>query len=153
MAEPSDNSLPTWAVIALPFVFFLIFPLFWCVVCLIISRVGGWQHLARRYGTDEPPGGTRLSSQSGKVNIMGYNNCLTVHVSDEGIHMAVMILFRPGHQPLMIPWRDIHNMRQESFLWMKLTSLDVGEPKIATIKVGADAHRLALQLLGGNEER
>lgn len=148
--EPADNSAPTWLMFTLPPAFLLLFPLIWCFVCLILARVGGWRKLARHYGTDLSPQGARLSWQSGKLNAVSYNNCLTIDISENGIYLSIMVLFRPGHQPLLIPWSDIHDMRQDSFLWMKYTSLDVGEPKIATVKLSPDVHQVALEIVGSD---
>ena len=144
---PNAESAPEWLLIALPFGFLVIFPLFWCAICLLLSRVGGWSRLARHYGTDEKPSGLKSTMQSAKINLVSYNNCLTVHVSEAGIYLSIMFLFRLGHQPVMIPWRDIHNVRKDKVWWFEATSLDVGEPKIASLKLGKDVYQKALDLI------
>lgn len=37
----------------------------------------------------------------------GYGNCLHLGVTDRGLLLSVLFLFRAGHPPLLIPWDDI----------------------------------------------
>jgi len=46
---------------------------------------------------------------------MGYNNCITVGAHHEGLYLAVLFLFRPGHPPLFIPWRDVSVIEKRIF--------------------------------------
>ena len=38
---------------------------------------------------------------------MGIKGGLHLGVSREGLHLAVMAIFRMGHPPLLVPWHDI----------------------------------------------
>jgi hypothetical protein len=84
------------------------FVLLWLLACAGIARLGGWSRLAARYSQSMRIPGKRLRGQSGALRYgMGYNNALTFTLSRRGLGLSVMFLFRAGHPPLLIPWRDI----------------------------------------------
>lgn len=115
----------------------LALPVFWCLVCLLLSRISGWHRLSEQYGTDQAPLGRSLSMQSGWVGIVSYRNCLSVHVAPSGLFLSVMFLLRIGHRPLLIPWSAIHGVEPRQLLWMKLSRFQVGHPPIARIELPA----------------
>jgi hypothetical protein len=79
-----------------------------CTIFFVISRIGGWATLARRFRATEPFYGETWGWQSAKFRgWCNYNNCLTVGASQEALYLSVMIPFRLFHPPLMIPWREI----------------------------------------------
>lgn len=84
------------------------FVLVWLLACAGIARLGGWSRLASRYRQSMHLPGKQLRAQSGALRYgMGYNNALTFTLSRRGLGLSVMFLFRAGHPPLLIPWRDI----------------------------------------------
>ncbi len=88
------------------------FPLFWMAIVTLISRVGGWSELAKRFGSDAPPDGEVFKWCSARLRIFcNYSNCLRVTVSDAGIHIRTLVFFKVGHQPLFIPWRAVHDLK------------------------------------------
>lgn len=88
--------------------FLLLFPLLWCLVCVVIAVVGGWQALAGHYRTTATFHGRRWRLQSARMRwAMGYNNCLTIGANESGLLLAILFPFRPGHPPLFVPWTDI----------------------------------------------
>jgi|SRR5688572_6624437 len=80
----------------------------WVSVPLLISFIGGWACLRRRFRYSGTFKGQRWSFQSGQMRfIAGYRNCLTLGANHEGLYMSIMRLFRVGHPPLFIPWSQI----------------------------------------------
>src|SRR5262245_7367519 len=80
----------------------------WVGVSLLISLIGGWAILRRKFRYRGTFKGMRWSSQSGQMRfIAGYRNCLTVGASPEGLYMSMSLLFRIGHPQLLIPWSQI----------------------------------------------
>lgn len=123
---------PAWVFALFPF----IFAGGWCFVMLLLSRLGGWHRLAERFpGRDRQPSGRRFSMQSGRVGLVNYSSCLTIHTSAEGLHLAVWPLFRLGHPPLFIPWDEIHQARLKRLLWFRWVLFEVGTPKVATLQL------------------
>jgi len=100
----------------------------WCAVCSIIAAFGGWRRLSRFYaaGVDAPRGGVRLSSLHGTVGALGqYNGVLNATVSNAGIRLEVMVLFRAGHPPLFLPWSRVHSIRHASSFFKRGISFQV----------------------------
>src|SRR5437867_2949527 len=90
----------------------------WPLVSILISSIGGWGELGRRFRYPENFKGSRWSFQSGQMRwIAGYRNCLTLGASDEGLYMSVLLPFRIGHPPVLIPWAEIRVERGELFLF------------------------------------
>jgi hypothetical protein len=118
----------------LPFSF-LLFPIVWCAACGILAVIGGWSALAAHFRTYEIPRGKKFGMQSGRVGIINYSSCLTVHVDDEGMFLAVFPLFRVGHPPLFIPWHEFNNCREKKILLWPFDEVFVGIPPIARLQL------------------
>ena len=108
---------------------------FWCLICWLISHLGGWGRMAARFPRTVPPSGQRFNMQSGSVGLANYNNCLTIHVTEAGIDFAVWPIFGIGHKPVFVPWAELNNPQVKRFLWHKYVRIDVGSPKVAGIVV------------------
>ena len=89
--------------------FFIFFTILWCSIVLLISLMGGWRALAKRYpAKDMEVAGERWTMQSGALRILvRYRHILTIAANPRGLYLDVMFLFRPGHPPLFIPWEHI----------------------------------------------
>ena len=97
--------------------FWFIFPFYfvalWLLVSAVISFIGGWSALAKRFRRNQPFNGMVLNGQSGNMRwIAGYGNCLTIGSNPEGLYLAMWPLFRFRHPPLLIPWGEISVKRQ-----------------------------------------
>jgi hypothetical protein len=107
---------------------------FWCFVVSIFSKVSGWAALASKYRTTSVSDGKRLSFQSAALGSVNYGSCLTVVVGSAGLYLKVFPLFRAGHPPLLIPWTELHDLREKKFLRLfRLVEMQVGTPTIATL--------------------
>jgi hypothetical protein len=105
-----------------PWLFAVVFPLFWSAICLVIARVGGWSQVASEYRQGDAPDGARWRFQSGQFGWANYNNCLTVGAGARGIHFGVFFLFRPGHPPFEVPWEEI-SVTEGTFLFRHYVEL------------------------------
>ena len=80
----------------------------WVIISYVIAHMGGWFRLARFYRFSGEFLGERWRFQSAQMRWkVGYNNCLTVGASPEGLYLSVMFILRFGHPPLLVPWGDI----------------------------------------------
>jgi hypothetical protein len=104
---------------------FLTFPLFWAFTCWMIALTSGWQRAARRYRSELEPYGWRWVTYA-NVGWARYKNVLRVGQSEEGLHLKVMFLFRPGHPRLMVPWHEVQDEGVRSFLWSTTRRLRLG---------------------------
>ena len=84
------------------------FLLVWIGVSFLISLLGGWWSLSQYYPLQAYTTRKKWSFQSAAMRwLTGYGNCLHVSVTDRGLLLSVLFLFRTGHPPLLIPWEDI----------------------------------------------
>jgi hypothetical protein len=98
----------------------------WLLIGPIVGWVGGWASLARDYRFSNHFDGKRWRFESARMRrMMGYNNCLTIGANEQGLYLSILFLFRSGHPPLFIPWRDI-SARRKKFLWIKTAELRLG---------------------------
>ena len=130
--------LPPWAVVLLVCGFPFVFAAIWCGVCLLISGISGWSRLAEKYPGSETPAGKCFSWQRGRMGVANYKNSLVIHTSPEGLHLAVMKLFRVGHPPIFIPWSDIHNATFQRLFWSETVAFEAGHPPLAKIHLRRD---------------
>lgn len=105
-----------------PFAFLAIFPVYflwlWLLVGATISVIGGWFSLAKVYRTQVAFDGTKWRMQSGQMRwLANYNNVLTIGVSQQGLYLASMFLFRFMHPPLLVPWSEIKVRRKTGWVF------------------------------------
>ena len=104
----------------------ILFPLAWLGMCWLIAAVGGWAILASLYRAPEdfeldPAARFRFRSIQLRRSALfpaRYSNSITIGLTDAGLYLLPLILFRFGHPPLLIPWRDIRECKDGSFLWV-----------------------------------
>jgi len=80
--------------------------------------LSGWSQLASRYPANGPFEGTKWRFQSAMTRYMThYNNCLTFGANAQGLYISMLVLFRPGHPPILAPWSDI-TLEAKQRWWM-----------------------------------
>lgn len=117
------QAAPPWVYVLLGLLAFLGI---WCVVSSMISFLGGWWSLAKKYPAEET---TFWIADAGNERrfrwtslTMGppyfpsnYGNCINVVVDDRGIEIRVMWMFRLMHPPVRIPWDAIESCETARF--------------------------------------
>lgn len=100
---------------------FLFFVLLWVAISFLISRLSGWGDLASYYSYNGQLVTRKLYLQSGSLRwLTGYRGCLTIGATPEGLYLAVLFLFRMGHEPLFIPWREISIRRKNIIFGLRM---------------------------------
>ena len=114
-----------------PVVFAAIFLTIWIGIGVLISHIGGWALLAKTYQAPTDFSGERWRFESAGMRYwISYNSCLTVGASYEGLYVSILFLFRIGHPPLLIPWREI-TVSRKRHLGREIVELRLGrEPSI-----------------------
>ena len=98
---------------SLPFA--VLFVLLWLLVSVLISVMGGWIVLARKYRRKTPENGRFWTFQSARLRYATrYKNMLTVGATESGLNLAVFFPFRLLHPPLLIPWSDVRKGELDS---------------------------------------
>jgi hypothetical protein len=99
----------------------ILFPVFfitlWCFIIWIFSHTSGWRKLAARFHESHAFEGTLVRFQSARLNLVNFNNVLHLGLHQRGMYLVPMILFRPFHKPLFIPWEEIVAEPNKRFLF------------------------------------
>jgi hypothetical protein len=106
-----------FAVASIPLVVIL-YVFFWCGLMIAIARLGGWIPLAQKYRATEPFEGGLWHFQKAQFRwSCNYGGILTVGANTTGLYLRTVLLFRPGHPPLFIPWAETKIEMKKSF-WL-----------------------------------
>ena len=98
----------------------------WVAVSIVISYLGGWASLSKRFRFRGQFSGNRWRGQSGQMRwIASYGNCLTVGANEDGLYLATFPLFRVGHPPLLIPWNEVSHSKRR-LLFFPMVRFEVG---------------------------
>lgn len=119
----------------------------WLAICCLLSLIGGWHALAKRYRNSLSPPGKLFSFASlglgaGLVPV-SYRSCLFVRLGSTGISLSVFPFFRFFHPKLFIPWSAVSECKRERFWFMNCTALYLSEPQIRLLfygRVGRDIY-------------
>lgn len=138
MPESDPADMPVWAILLIPIGFAIVFPLFWCFIMWINSRVSGWSRLADYYRSDtQDPPGKVFDSVHGRVGLVSYRGVLQCVAVENGLYIQPGFLFKFAHPMLFIPWTEFHQVRQTHFLWLRMVRARVGNPHIGSMILAA----------------
>jgi hypothetical protein len=116
-------------VIGFPFAFaFILF-----MVLTILSVVGGWSRVAGQFPGQAVVDG--LHAQTGMFGLVSYRFVLDLKSSPQGLAISVLPFLRFAHKPLFIPWTELRNVRERPALLGPMVEFDVGEPKLARLRL------------------
>lgn len=121
--------MENWSVVHL----IVLFPLLWCGVSFLLAHLSGWSRLAARFRTADEPKGRPLFMQPGRIGMVRYTRCLTLHLAEGGMYLAVFPLCRPGHPRLFIPWAEFNNLRQTRSMFFDCVEATIGRPPITKV--------------------
>jgi hypothetical protein len=127
----NDSQPPLYLIALFPVIIVGI----WCGVVFLLASIGGWHRLAKFYATNKRPSTKGVTMQSGMIGMMSYGNCLGIHVEPGGFFLSILLPFRFAHPTLFIPWEAIRNPTVRRFLWSETVKFDVGDPRIATLRL------------------
>lgn len=109
------------------------FVAFWCLISLLISA-SGWMGLAKRYRTTVPLSGRVFPMEGADIGSR-YRGVLFFALLPEGLRMSVLLPFRVGHPPLLVPWQDIRFVEEKKVLFGTVSIFKVGKPYGTTMEV------------------
>ena len=97
---------------AYPYLIPALFLVFWFIVLAVIARVSGWSALAESYPAHENFDGptrrfTSISLERVKGMPANYNGVVNVGADARGLHLRMLMFFRPYHPDLTFPWSEI----------------------------------------------
>jgi hypothetical protein len=115
-----------------------LFPVFficlWGLACKLLAVLGGWSALAEKYSAIEAFDGITWHMQSASIGVVNYSGCLTVGASSTSLYISVMLPFRFGQPPLLIPLSDVDG-KEEKRWFFRYVKLAIGKPSVAHMRI------------------
>lgn len=103
--------------------FLIVFICLWLFISVSISYISGWWSLSQYYRTKTYNFKKIWRFQTIAMRMMArYGGCINIGVTDKGLFLSVLFLFRFAHPPLFIPWEDI-SAEKYNFLFIKSVKL------------------------------
>jgi hypothetical protein len=103
--------------------FFVFFAAMWFGMSALLSALSGWSSMATHWRAHEAPKGERFRMRSASIGLkyfpVGYGNCVTVTVSDQGLGIALIFPFRFLSPPLFVPWSQVSSVTEGRFLFFR----------------------------------
>lgn len=133
MQDSSNSFLNT------PYGFAIFFAILWCFICFLTSFMSGWFTLSRRFRQQsEPYGETRSVGPffyTVYMRLWGHYSSIIRMISDvDALYLSAFILFRIGHPPLRVPWKEIQVSRAK-FLWRRYIVLTLGNQERIPMRI------------------
>jgi hypothetical protein len=106
----------------------------WLAICCLLSLIGGWHALARKYRSTTRSSGELFGFASlglGRgFGPVSYRSCLFVQFDAAGIRLSIFPLFRFFHPRMCIPWSAVSDCKQERYWFMNCTAVYVSDPPV-----------------------
>jgi hypothetical protein len=102
---------------------------------VLLGRAGGWWAVAKAYPSSGAPEGKKFAMQRGSFGWVDYNGCLTIHVSDRGLRIAVWPFLSFAHPPILLPWSAIEVLKVRERWYARDILVRVGNPEIARVRL------------------
>ncbi len=84
-----------------------LFPAFWCVITYLLAWFGGWLKMSRKWAAPSNLSLEKRYFRSGRLGKTKYNGALVTAATREGLYLSVLLPFRVGHKPLLVPWEEL----------------------------------------------
>lgn len=137
-------------LLANPWIFAVFFVMAWSVVLSLLARLSGWSALAEHYeAADSFEGPTRrfqtISMARYRSLPSNYGNIVNLGADARGLHLSLLLPFRPFHPPLVIPWSDLLAAPRQVLLWARVELTAARAPEVKIVIPGPTAAWLAEQ--------
>lgn len=106
----------------------LLIPIVWVAICVTLSRLSGWSRLAKQFSDADFIADESAWFRSASLSGIQYSSCLNFAVSGHGMRMSVILPFRIGHPPIVIPWSAMHHVEAENKLFSHRVKVSMGTP-------------------------
>lgn len=141
--QASPNNLPPYSLFL-----FLVLGVAWIgFICFLISVLSGWYKLSQHFRAQSEPYGQTKSAgpffYTVYMRFWGhYSGIIRMTAAEDALYLSILFLFRIGHPPLCIPWKEIQFGRTK-FLWRKYVVLTLGEQERIPMRI---SERMARKL-------
>ena len=126
-------------LLATPVGFAVFFIALWCSICYLISFMSGWLTLARRFRSESDPFGDTRNAGPYFYTVYlrywtHYSSVIRLTAAEDALYLSVLLIFRIGHPPLRIPWKEITFSRTRRF-WFRYVVLTLGEQERIPVRI------------------
>jgi ankyrin repeat protein len=99
------------------------------------ARMTGWHRMAERFAATgpEPARAIRQDAGVGTIGLVRVKNLMRAAAPVEGLYLAMPAVFRLGHPPLSIPWREMRIASDSVLFGQRVVRVTVGDPAIGKI--------------------
>jgi hypothetical protein len=124
---PLDRaSFPGYVLISFP----VVAVVGWILICFLISTISGWHALAEDFSRRSDPLLPTCTAGPFFYTVYmrywsHYSGIIRITAADDALYLSVFALFRPGHPPLAIPWREVQ-IATTKFAWQSYVLLSLG---------------------------
>jgi hypothetical protein len=113
----------------------------------VFGRVSGLNRLAQAYPAPHTPTWPTLTGRTVQIGAVRYRRCVTVNVSEAGLYLWVRPVLSK-HQPILIPWSEVKQVRETVLYWQRAMRLSIGMPELATVTLQMNLFDLVRPYLG-----
>ena len=111
----------------------------WLLISTMVSFIGGWRTLSRRFRAQHAPEGNITTAGPFTYSVYmrfrtHYGNVIRVTSAQDGLYLSVLAIFRVAHPPLFIPWHEIE-LTRSSFLWWRYVVLTLGREEQIPMRI------------------
>jgi len=133
-----------------PVAFGLVYFVFlWLLVLFVISLLGGWFSLSRKFRYRGKFSGPKWAGVSGWMRGMAhYGNCLVIGANPDGLYLAMIFLFRFAHPPMFIPWNEVTFSRKR-ILFINFVRFELGRENPVPLSI-RESLASKLKIAAGN---
>ena len=127
------------AFLNIPYVFAIFFLTLWCFICFFVSILGGWHLLSGRFCAQTAPYGETKTAGPFFYGVkmrfrVNYGNVIRLTAAEDALYISILFLFRIGHPPLCIPWKEIQ-FGKTKFLWRRYVVLTLGDQEHIPMRI------------------
>jgi hypothetical protein len=126
-----------------PLRFWVLFPLAWIGIAVLLSALSGWFGLMKRFPDRAEVPLLKLTGQSGSLGAVTMSRILTLSVCPAGLRVGISRVFGPFSRPFLVPWNQI-TVERSNWVLLRVARLRLGHPASGTLTLQSHiADRLA----------
>lgn len=112
----------------------------WLMLIYYMSKAGGWRELAQRHRLSAPFDGHKWRFCSGVFkDEVRYRGVMTVGANERGLYLAMMAPFSCCHPPILIPWKLVRKLSDDSR--SRMAELELGESPPIKVNISPNVLR------------
>lgn len=114
----------------IPFYWIVVFfPIMWVLVSTVLSKISGWESLAKTYKEESKFVGNISHLQFFSFGHIQYKGCGIFGANSTHLFLSVLFPFRIKHPPLVIPYKEIVGLARDGRVEIKIQHVKISISK------------------------